>query len=200
MIVALVGVKGSGKSHKQAELVKHGFAALDFKDELLAMASDLLGYDVRESYDYFKGNLVGLTAPAAIDSKFMQRRPPHQITAEVLASYPQALTGRVMLQRLGTEVIRKRDPGFWARAWRAKAEQLLAAGKSVVCADCRFHNEIEVIQALARAQGVPARFLFCNFQSERYCATDDHPSEALAQHYLREGYNDGDEIKFTEGI
>lgn len=202
-IVALVGVMGSGKTHRQAELVRQGFVAVDFKDALLDMTSDLVGYDVRQSYDFFKENLVGLSAPEAIGPKFMQRPPAHAVTRDVLAGYPKAMTGRVLLQRLGTEVMRKRDPDYWVNAWRRTAEEHLVKRRNVVCADCRFPNEMEAVKRLSVSlskcvPGVefPCRFIFCDFRSARYNPGVVHESEVLAQHYLRCGYKDGDEIRY----
>lgn len=200
-VVAFIGVIGSGKDHRKRELVAKGYAPLDFKDALLEMASDLVGYDVTASYDYFKENLVGLTAPAEIGPDFMRRRPPHQISAEVLAGYPQAMTGRRLLQRLGTEVMRKRDPDYWAKAWADKAYGLLREGKSVVCADCRFPNEVRWIRqvasdfaALRNLDSLPARFIFCDYRSHRYNPEMDHGSERLAQQLLALGFKDGEEV------
>lgn len=194
-VVGLVGVKGSGKTKRQQDLVAQGYVALDFKDALLDMASDLVGYDVRANYDYFKENLVGLSAPAEIGPALMQRRPPHQITAEVLASYPLAMTGRLLLQRLGTEVMRKRNANYWADAWYDKAHSALYAGQRVVVADCRFPNEIRMMRQLASDFHTQAQFIFCDYRSARYCATDPHESEHLAQHYLAQGYKDGEEVQ-----
>jgi hypothetical protein len=202
MIVGLIGVKGSGKTYRQQELVKQGYVALDFKDALLDMASDLVGYDIRTNYDYFKENLLGLTKPQEPGPAFIQRYPAHKITAQVLAGYPEAMTGRVLLQRLGTEVMRKRDEDYWVNAWRRAAEDHLVHRRSIVVADCRFPNEMDAMRRLSKEYSslvpgitVPLKFIFCDYRSPRYCATDPHESEQLAQHYLAQGYKDGDEIR-----
>jgi hypothetical protein len=135
-----------------------------------------------------------------VNHKWIQRHPAHVLTQEILASYPQALTGRVLLQRLGTEVMRKRDPDYWAKEWRAKAFQQVSLGRGVAAADCRFPNELEVMRRLGGLCRVPVKFLFCDYRSPRYCATDPHESEQLAQQLLAQGYKDGEEIKIMEGI
>lgn len=194
MIIGLTGVQGSGKTHRQQELVAQGFAALDFKDELLNMASDLVGYDVRQNYDYFKENLLGLTVPAPVGHKWLQRPPAHTLTQQILASYPSAITGRVLLQRLGTEVMRKRNSNHWADEWRAQAFQHVSLGRSVVAADVRFENEVDTIRRLGKLCQVPVKIIFCDYRSARYNPAAAHESERMAQELLARGYKDGDEI------
>lgn len=194
MITAFIGVIGSGKNFQQERLVKQGFVPLDFKDALLDMASDLVGYDVRTNYEYFKYNLVGLTVPVPRDHRAMQRQPAHQVTDRIIVDYPAAMTGRMLLQRLGTEVMRKRDPDYWANAWYDEARHHVVAGKSIVVADCRFHNEVEYIKRTAALVGTKAKFIFCDYRSSRYNATTHHESERMAQELLSLGYKDGQEL------
>lgn len=205
MIVSFVGVVGSGKNFNQDLLVKQGYVALDFKDALLDMTEDLVGYKVRENYDYFKENIVGLTAPAASAHLAMARTPAHNITSDLLRHYPAAMTGRRLLQRLGTEVMRKRDPDYWVNEWRRAATEHLYLRHNIAVADCRFPNEMDAIKRLSKymsglVPGVtfPCKFIFCDYRSSRYDATLTHESEKLAQSLLAKGYKDGDEIREGE--
>jgi len=194
MIVSFIGVIGTGKNFRQALYAEQGFVPLDFKDSLLYMASDLVGYDVRTNYEYFKYNLVGLTVPAAADHRAMQRQPAHQVTDKILTDYPSAMTGRLLLQRLGTEVMRKRNPDYWTSAWYDAARVHLLAGKSIAVADCRFYNEVEQIKRTASIFKTEAKFIFCDYRSSRYNATMKHESERMAQELLALGYKDGQEL------
>jgi len=184
-IVTFIGVVGSGKDYQADILVKKGFVRIDFKDELLDMASDLLGYDVREHYDWFKEHPVGLRW----DDNPLLRDLAHRASHEMVRlGIP---TGRVFLQRLGTEVMRKRDKDYWTKAWCRKAYANITAGRSVTVADCRFMNEVEAIQNMR----APCRFVFCDYHSGRYDTTLIHASEHLAQELLKAGLQDGQEIK-----
>ena len=200
MITAFIGVKGSGKDHRKQQLVAAGAVGLDFKDALLDMASDLAGFDVRESYDYFKETVVGMTAPGTPLHKSMQRQPAHWLTKEILADYPEIMTGRRLLQRLGTDVMRKRNPDYWANLFIERAIVLANEGKDIVCADCRFPNEMETLEAIAETTNTPIKFVFCDYRSPRYDANDPHESEAMAQAYLRLGCKDGDILERKEKI
>ncbi len=194
MIVAFIGVSGSGKDYRKELLLGDGYFGVDFKDELLDMASDLVGFDVRRNYDYFKENIVGLTVHDPRPYAPCMNYPAHTVTAEILAQYPKALTGRVLLQRLGTEVMRKRDERYWTKAWKEKAKGILEMGHNVAVADCRFGNEVAEIVSLAEELDVPYKLVFCDYHSKRYNPNMLHESEAMAQGLLKMGYKDGQEI------
>jgi hypothetical protein len=70
----------------------------------------------------------------------------------------------------------------------------MGRGQDVVCADCRFCNEMLAIERVARSCGQPYQFIFCDYRSPRYDALDPHPSEAMAQEFLQRGFKDGDII------
>lgn len=195
-IVAHIGVIGSGKDYRSSLLEQQGYVRIDFKDALLDMASDLVGYDVRADYDWFKRHLVGTRRP---ENKFLEVYAQSDLDAW-LTKHPKAMTGRRLLQRLGTDVMRKRDADFWVKAWREKALPALDSGRSVSVADCRFANEVEAVRSTAAAYsavidgGLRARFVYCDFRSKRYDPTGRHESEALAQSLLGSGLTDGEEI------
>jgi hypothetical protein len=194
MLTIFIGVIGSGKNYRQERLARGGAVPLDFKDTLIAMCSTLVGYDVRDNYDGFKENLLGLTAPGAPAHKCMARGPAAALTRQVLSDYPAAMTGRRLLQRLGTEVMRKRDPEYWVKEWCRAAEKLILQGRDIACADARFINEVRAAQFTAEAHKVEVKFVFCDYKSARYDAAGTHESEKLAQALLRAGCTDGQEL------
>lgn len=195
-IVSFIGVIGAGKDYRAGQLAEQeGAVRVDFKDALLDLASDIAGYDVRVNYDWFKGHVVGVRpgsnplTSAFIDSEWK----------DIERRYPQIMTGRRLLTRLGTEGMRKRDENYWVNAFYSSAVQALALGKPVVNADCRFFNEIRAIKNIMSVEDssetlVPSRFVFCNFKSARYNPRLEHASERLAQTLLGLGLEDGQEI------
>jgi len=187
-IVAHVGVIGSGKDYQSDKLVRdHGFVRLDFKDALIDMCSDLVGHDIREYYDAFKRHSVGL--PYYDDNSIM-RQIAWQDDAEFLRRYPSVMTGRVLLQRLGTDVMRKRDPEYWVKQFKTRAHEIFMEGRSIACADCRFPNEIDAILGGKHAPEIK----FCDYKSPRYDPFSSHGSERMAQKLLAMGLRDGEAI------
>jgi hypothetical protein len=197
MLIALIGGKGSGKTFQRDKLVTQGFCPLDFKDALLDMAEDLVGFSIRENYEQFKENIVGLTAPVERIA-LLQHGAPARMSAEVLRRFPAAMTGRVLLQCLGTEVMRSRDANYWADQYEQQAIKVLNAGMDVVTADYRFRNEIAAVERAAKKSGSACKFIFCDYRSPRYDATDPHESEKMAQEFLKLGYKDGDVLHLTK--
>lgn len=71
--------------------------------------------------------------------------------------------------------------------------------KKVVCADCRFPNEIAAIQLLSmrtigKKVGKNHKFVFCNYRSNRYDAMNVHKSEHMAQEFLKRKFKDLQDI------
>ena len=179
-----VGVIGSGKNYQQELLVKQGWVAIDFKDELIDMCSDLVGYNIREDYEGFKKRIVGL---------------PGILSEGLAPQHPLAMTGRRLLQRMGTEVMRKRDPDYWVKAWEKKVKAALQAGKDVAVADVRFDNEVQALKSFEFQSFAPieTKIIFCDYYSDRYCSTSEHESEKMAQEFKRRGYQDQEEIEMS---
>jgi hypothetical protein len=184
-IVTHVGVIGSGKNYKSEKLIRErGYVGVDFKDALLDHVSDLLGYDVRTNYDWFKESIVGMR---------MANNPIHEQMnriqyRDMIRAHPEILTGRVLLQRFGTDVMRKRSPNYWVDQFFQKVTSLPMTTPGVTCSDCRFPNE------LASLLVIDSEVVFCDYHSPRYDALNSHPSEWMAQAFLRMGLKDGDRI------
>lgn len=186
-IISFLGVVGSGKNYNANKLVKDkGFVHIDFKDSLLEMCSDLVGFDISADYDWFKSHLVGMRRPG----NRLAEAYCHTDTREMQSRHEGLLTGRTLLQRLGTEVMRKRDSEYWTNQFHLKVDVLMANEKNVVNSDCRFPNEVEAV----RASG-DFKFIFCDYKSPRYDASMVHESEFLAQGLILVGLKDGDEIE-----
>jgi hypothetical protein len=192
-IVCFMGVIGSGKDYRAAQAMAGPGkpVRVDFKDGLLDMVRDLVGYDPREDYEWFKQSVVGVRREP---NRFMQS---YQSTDQraLAARHPELMTGRRLLQRLGTDVMRKRDPDHWARVWAVSAHRALDERWTVVNADCRFINEVSMVLKVAEEARVPARFVFCDYRSPRYDPAAEHESEKLAQALLKLGLRDGDDIR-----
>ena len=186
-IISYIGVIGSGKDYNTDMRVdRDGYVRVDFKDELLNLASDIAGYDVRKDYEWFKKAIVGVKRPA---NKFMELYLMTDMLT-IIAQHPDTMTGRRLLTRLGTEGMRKRDPEYWVKYFIKAARAHLGNGKSVSNADCRFLNEVSAVKKI----GVESKFVFCDYHSERYDPTFPHESERMAQVLLKIGLKDGQEI------
>lgn len=194
-IAAFMGVMGSGKDYQAKLLCKSdpNWVQIDFKDALIDMCEDLVGFPVRDRYDEFKEFIVGFQKPH-ISLAGMSREDIMGRNVRAIQEYPLAMTGRRMLQRLGTDVMRKRDPDYWASEWAKKAIEAIYAGKSVCCGDCRFLNEMCIIETLAFQSKIEGVIRFCDYRSKRYNAQSEHVSEQLAQLFLAADTKDLDSI------
>ena len=189
-IIVYCGVIGSGKDHCADQKKTEGYWRIDFKDELIAMISDLCGYNILRDYDWFKQHIPGIMRPSNPILEGMKTMERKNIeTCDTLL-----MTGRRLLQRFGTDVMRKRDPDYWVKAYSKKTSAIINSGGRVVTADCRFMNEVEAIKSLDEN----AKFFFCDYRSERYDSKSKHESEILAQLLLSKGVKGGQEIHFGE--
>lgn len=192
-VTAFIGVMGAGKDYRAGLLTQTGTVQINFKDPLLDMASDLVGYDVRGNYLWFKHVLAGIRKP---ENEF-QASGLMQASKDIQRECPGALTGRLLLQRLGTDVMRKRDPDYWANKWRDAAIKLMRQGHDVCIADCRFLNEVNAVMLAAEASHGNREFVFCDYHSSQYNPKDRHESEKMAQRLLSLGLKDGEIIPET---
>lgn len=189
-ITCFVGVIGSGKDFHAGKLQEQGYQRIDFKDELIRMVSDIVGFDVSKEYDWFKDAIVGIRDPGNPLVQGMHRA----WMKELLNSHPNIMTGRQLLQRVGTDAIRSRHPDYWVDCFKREVADATAQGKKVVNADCRFENEVLAVVSIDE----DAKFIFCNYRSPRYNPYATHQSEQMAQALLRAGKMDGDEMTANE--
>ena len=172
MITGYLGVIGGGKDFACEAAQRHGAVRVDFKDALLDMCSDIVGYDVREDYITFKKRPLGIRGHLEAWQEHALQLLTH--------IFPGIVTGRTFLCRLGTETMRKRDRDYWVRAWMTSAYN---ERRHVVVADCRFTNEVAAIHL-----GGESEFVFCDWRNDiRYDPNHQHDSEKLAQTLLKMG-------------
>lgn len=119
-VVAITGPAGSGKSTLADYLVsKHGYVRVKFAGPLKEMMRAMGLSD-----HHIEGDLKELPTP------LLQGRTP-----------------RYAMQTLGTEWGRNIiGEDFWTGLWASVANDVLDNGGKVVCDDCRFENEAEVIR------------------------------------------------------
>lgn len=183
-LVVFLGVQGSGKNYQCDLLKEDRYIQVDFADELRSMAWDILGWKPRpecydRDYEWFKKlelswiDLIHKCTDKEINYYFDFKQkleiPKSDFT----------LTGRLFLQNLGTNAIRARKPDFWIDSWYYKVSRLLKEGYKVCTSDCRFENELITCHELC------AKFIFCDYRSERYNPDDNHESEELARFLLK---------------
>lgn len=120
-LIGLTGLARSGKDTFARFLVeKHGFKQMAFADPVKLTAAPLFGF----SYEYVFSDQF----------KFEVQRP-------------WVLTGREILQKLGTEAIRGTfGDDFWIRRLIDAYLVTYAGVESVVVTDVRFENEAEAIR------------------------------------------------------
>lgn len=120
-VVALTGLAGSGKSTLADYLIaRHGFVRVKFAGPLKDMC-----------------RAIGL-GEAHIEGTLK----------EVPCPLLQGKTPRFFMQQLGTQFGRDIiSPDFWTGLWAATANDVLDNGGRVVCDDCRFDNEADVVRA-----------------------------------------------------
>lgn len=183
-LVCMIGVIGAGKDYRAKQLVKQGYAQINFADTLRELAWEILGF-VPEDYERFKKQEFII---------YSEKRSER-------VTFTHIRDGRSMLQNLGT-AMRKREPEFFSYGWFDKVFDLLSDYKNVVCSDLRHINELKTaldvdqevfgvgkdeIQFLADVE-----FVFCDYRSDRYEPDNAHESEHLAQRILKDGHKDGD--------
>ena len=163
-----IGVMGSGKNFYANKLKEiypsEQWDSLDFKTSLINFVSSFCGYDVTKDYDNFKENVFGVNDKS--ESDVLKNK------------YPNILTGRDLLQKIGTELFRKYDTDFWVKEF---SKNLYNLRHNIACCDLRFENELQYAFTLINKFDV--NFVLCDYHSERY-SLSNHPSEILAQKML----------------
>lgn len=168
-IYFFMGVMGSGKSTYASLLPKmfpnEKWNFVDFKTALTEYVSKFCGYDITKNYDSFKQNVFGID-----DIK---------VSDELKSRFPNILTGRDLLQKIGTELFRNYDKEFWVNEFDKRINSL---DGNIACCDCRFENELRY--ALTLINKFDVHFIFCNYPSDRY-SLSNHASEIMAQKMLK---------------
>jgi len=154
-IIAYIGVIGAGKSFsaknykKKLESQGKKVEIMSFADAIREMLWKLLKWEPKSNkeYDQFKKS----------DIKFDN----------------VSLTGRELLQRFGTDIMRDMvDKDIWLKQFIKKVNN--SEADYILCTDCRFENEVKLLMSHN------TEFIFCNYESWRYEITD-HESEKFAK-------------------
>ncbi len=152
ILITYLGLAGSGKSYQSNILEESGFKRLSFADELRRMTLDLLGVEDFQDYNEFKRTVI-------------------------INYHNIKMTGRDILQRLGTNVIRTRYNNHFLDALKIKIEKYNKVGVD----DCRFLNEVELLNSLKEAD-YSVQFRLCDRYNNIPELDNIHVSEHLAAH------------------
>lgn len=122
-VIAIAGLAGAGKSTIASILsAQYGFQLLKFADPLKQMMA-VMGLSREDMEDPRKKGLP---------YKLLCNKSP-----------------RYAMQTLGTEWGRVLiGENLWSGIWRQRAKNLLLDGQNIICDDCRFVNEVEVVKDL----------------------------------------------------
>ncbi len=129
MIIGLCGLQGSGKDTVAAHLVSnHGFIKLSFASILKDILSVLFGWD--------RGRLEGITK----EDRAWREEVDEWWSQELNISN---FTPRYAMQFIGTDLFRNH---FHEDIWLLCVKRRLSLHKNVVITDCRFENEIQMLE------------------------------------------------------
>jgi dephospho-CoA kinase len=121
--VGFCGLAGAGKDTAAAVLVRRGWVPLAFADALREVYAQLYPYRLVLADELREAGVKDAVA------------------------FPNGLTHRQGLQRLGTEVGRQLDEGVWVAHLQRRAEECVRLGAHSFCVtDVRFENEARFIQ------------------------------------------------------
>jgi len=126
MLIALLGVRGSGKSTIANYLVdNYKFTSLSFAEKLKQVVS--IAFDI--NLELLEGNSLESRIYRETQNEFW------------------GMTPRQMLETVGTKLFRKGiSEDFWIKIVEKKIINLLNNGENVVISDLRFVNEWEMLK------------------------------------------------------
>lgn len=175
MIYVYVGVMGSGKDFRAVEQMKTSPSEkkikIGFADAVREVAWKILGWE------------------PITDSEYINFKNDSEITLKIHDREIISLTGRLFLQRIGTDAVRSRYPRFWIDIAKQRIEELSKEGYDIFITDCRFDNELDMLKELDDVQ-----IMFCDYKSEYYGWCCEHESEEMAHRFIKEGFVDGQMI------
>lgn len=145
-IIGLCGFKGSGKSFTanriKAELETKifGVKIISFADGLREMTYKLMGTDLN-AQEY---------------SEFKEKDFKMELSGKTIS-----FTGRELLQKLGTDVLRKINDNIWIDIMKEKVLSIKndKSADVIIIDDIRFENELEFVKSL-RSNDVGIKVIF----------------------------------------
>lgn len=134
MIIGVSGIQGSGKDTLGKILIEnYGFIKVSFAETLKDITSIIFNWD---------RNLLEGSTP---ESREFREKKDEWWSKEL----NQEITPRKMLQYLGTEVFRNNfNQDIWVKIIKRKLIEYINLNKNVVITDCRFPNEVLMVQKL----------------------------------------------------
>lgn len=175
MIYVYVGVMGSGKDFRAVEQMKTSPSEkkikIGFADAVREFAWKILGWE------------------PITDSEYIDFKNDSEITLKIHDREITSLTGRLFLQRIGTDAVRSRYPKFWIDIAKQRIEELSKEGYDIFITDCRFDNELDMLKEFD-----DVKIMFCDYKSEYYGWCCEHESEEMAHRFIKEGFVDGQMI------
>jgi hypothetical protein len=97
-----------------------------------------------------------------------------------------------LLEKLGTEGIRKYDNDFWCRAL---VNTLKKEGCKKVCiSDMRFINEFDYLKKFAEENDYNFKVIFCDYHSDRYESDNNHKSAHMGNWFAKQGFKDLEDV------
>ncbi len=177
VVVAFLGKKESGKDTAGNVFIENGFDRIAFADPLKQFIMRV--YDLDEKHFY--GSNDDKTAPI-------------QRLGKSACQGPEApVSGRMLMQYVGTEIFRALDPDVWARyinryllavhkynqrkTISGRVQRLLRRCKCVVVTDLRFPNEAHFLRSL-RPHGVKVVIFYIDRDTKH---KDQHSSETMVE-------------------
>lgn len=91
--------------------------------------------------------------------------------------------GRRILQHVGTDIVRKRNPDFWVEIVAKFVETFGEDFDYIICDDTRFVNEIEYFRSLDPFLYVAVRIERLNYENSLTPEQKKHPSETNLDDY-----------------
>jgi hypothetical protein len=161
-VIALIGKKRSGKDTFANVLVEErGYTRVAFADPLRSAALELDPWvPIHGSLARLRKTTPGLQASTIVRLSALIEAVGWETAKDLV---PEV---RRLLQRFGTESIRKIEPDFWINAARKTID---AIDGPVVITDCRYPNEADFAESVG---GVLVRIVRPGTESD-----DAHPSE-----------------------
>lgn len=126
MLIALLGVRGSGKSTIANHFVnKYNFISISFAEKLKQIVSTAFDIDL----ELLEGNSEESRVYRETKNEFW------------------GMTPRQMLETVGTKLFRKGiSEDFWVKIVEKRIQELLKSEKNIVISDLRFINEWEMLK------------------------------------------------------
>jgi hypothetical protein len=132
-------------------------------------------------------------------SRYEAERCIYRDKNDQIPGMPPGVTGRKVVQRVGTDLGRRLHPGFWLERWLLQATAARGVGKIVIADDMRFMDEALAISSLSGERWKIDR------QQAKDAAKDEvinHESEGGLEllDFDRVFANDGDNLRDLEDL